>query len=109
MRRSPLWMCALLAIATSGCKQVSEQYAKLKQAVEQKIAERRGRTATPQPAAQPPTAFPPEPAPPAAGGAQPPAEASREPASDKPPAVANALNGAANDVADQVATWVGGN
>ncbi len=78
MRRSPLWMCALLAIATSGCKQVSEQYAKIKQTIAQKIAERRGRTATPQPVAPPPTAFPPEPAPPSPAGAQPPAESPRE-------------------------------
>ncbi|HVH68982.1 MAG TPA: hypothetical protein VM716_14020 [Gemmatimonadales bacterium] len=30
MRRSTLWICALLTIATSGCKQVNEQWAKVK-------------------------------------------------------------------------------
>src|SRR5213592_2706348 len=62
MRRSTLWMCALLATATSGCKQVNEQYAKIKKQIEQKLAARRGRTATPQPAVPAPTPLPPEPA-----------------------------------------------
>ena len=31
MRRSTLWMCALLATATLGCKQVNEQFTKIKQ------------------------------------------------------------------------------
>jgi len=30
MRRSRLWMCALLAIAPSGCKQFNDQFAKVK-------------------------------------------------------------------------------
>jgi hypothetical protein len=74
MRRSRLWMCALATVATFGCKQVSEQYArvkdqfaKVKQAIEAKIAERRGLRPTPQPAApvaQTPTP-PPVPATPA--------------------------------------------
>jgi hypothetical protein len=56
MRRSTLWMCALLTIATLGCKQVSEQFAKVKA----KIAAARQRTKpqptapTPQPVATPP-------------------------------------------------------
>ena len=51
MRRSTLWMCALVMVATSGCKQVSDQYAKIKQTIEAKIAQRRGRAPTPpQPA-----------------------------------------------------------
>ncbi|HZI22837.1 MAG TPA: hypothetical protein VFD76_09965 [Gemmatimonadales bacterium] len=56
MRRSTLWMCALLTIGTSGCKQVSEQYAKIKQTILAKIAQRRGRPvpAAPQPVAQAP-------------------------------------------------------
>jgi hypothetical protein len=50
MRRSTLWMCALLVTTTFGCNQVKEQIAKIKQ----KIAERRGRTTAAQPApAQP--------------------------------------------------------
>jgi len=75
MRRSTLWMCALLATGTLGCKQVNEQWAKLKQKIEQKIAERRGRTATPQPV--------PLPTPPPLGAAtdtQPPAESPGKPA-----------------------------
>jgi hypothetical protein len=44
-------MCALVMVATSGCKQVSDQYAKIKQTIEAKIAQRRGRAPTPPPAA----------------------------------------------------------
>ena len=62
MRRSTLWMCALLTIATLGCKQVNEQWEKVKA----KIEAARNRTkpappvpaqpapATPQPVAQAP-------------------------------------------------------
>ncbi|HEX9282381.1 MAG TPA: hypothetical protein VF882_01215 [Gemmatimonadales bacterium] len=49
MRRSTLWMCALLAIATSGCEQVKEQFAKVKA----KIDAARGRTPPAQPTAGP--------------------------------------------------------
>jgi hypothetical protein len=52
MRRSTLWMCALLAIATSGCKQVNEQMAKIKEKIS-------GRAVVPRPA--PPQAAPPAP------------------------------------------------
>ncbi len=69
MRRSTLLMCALLTIATSGCKQIDEQVQKIKD----KIAAARQRTkpgqpapATPQPvpsrdvaATPPPPASPP--------------------------------------------------
>lgn len=51
MRHSTLMMCALLAIATSGCEQVKEQVAKIRD----KIAQLRG-TARPQPAAPQPQA-----------------------------------------------------
>src|SRR5205814_316180 len=55
MRRSTPWMCALVMVATSGCKQISDQYAKIKQTIEAKIAERRGRVPTPvQATPQPP-------------------------------------------------------
>ena len=43
MRRSTLWMCALLAIATSGCEEIKSQYTKIKDTIAAKIAERRGR------------------------------------------------------------------
>ncbi len=69
MRRSTLWMCALLATATLGCKQVNEQFTKIKQKIEQKLAERRGRNLTPAPTAPTPTPLPPEPVP--ATGAEP--------------------------------------
>jgi hypothetical protein len=53
MRRSTLWMCALLAIATSGCEQITSQVDKIKA----KIAQRRsGTPARPQPAAPEPQA-----------------------------------------------------
>ena len=55
MRQSTLWMCALVMVATSGCKQISDQYAKIKQAIEAKIAQRRGRAPTPP---QPPPVVP---------------------------------------------------
>jgi hypothetical protein len=51
MRRSTLWMCALLTIATSGCKQVNEQWAKVKAKID--AARHRaapGQPAQPQPA-----------------------------------------------------------
>ena len=55
MRRSTPWMCALVMVANSGCKQISDQYAKIKQTIEAKIAERRGRVPTPvQATPQPP-------------------------------------------------------
>jgi len=51
MRRSTLWMCALVTVATFGCRQISDQYAKIKQTIQAKIAQRRGRAPTPpQPA-----------------------------------------------------------
>src|SRR5207302_4039622 len=51
MRGSTVWMWARVMVATSGCKQVSDQYAKIKQTIEAKIAQRRGRAPTPpQPA-----------------------------------------------------------
>ena len=54
MRRSTLLMCALLTIATSGCKQINEQVQKVKD----KIAAARQRTkpAQPAPAAPQPAA-----------------------------------------------------
>jgi hypothetical protein len=54
MRRSTLLMCALLTIATSGCKQINEQVQKVKD----KIAAARQRTkpAQPTPAAPQPAA-----------------------------------------------------
>src|SRR5438552_16403894 len=81
MRRSTPWMCALVMVATSGCKQISDQYAKIKQTIEAKIAQRRGRVPTPPPpppapprasADTPLTASAPPSAPaPAAGGGRP--------------------------------------
>jgi hypothetical protein len=47
MRRSTLLMCALLMIATSGCKQINEQWTKVKA----RIAAARQRTRPAQPAA----------------------------------------------------------
>jgi hypothetical protein len=66
MRRSTRWMCALLMIATSGCKQINEQWTKVKE----KIAAARHRTAPGQPAAPQPAPAPPpaEPAAPSGGG-----------------------------------------
>jgi len=73
MRRSRLWMCALLAIAPSGCKQFNDQFAKVKYqfakvtaTIAAKIeAARHRRPGTgPAPATPPPAA--PTPAPPAA-------------------------------------------
>jgi hypothetical protein len=72
MRRSTLWMCALLAIATSGCEQIKSQYTKIRDTIAAKIAERRGlKPAAPAPA-QPAPATP-QPAPPATAPAKPPA------------------------------------
>ena len=76
MRRSMLWTCALLAIATSGCEQFNAQFAKLKQ----KIAERRGQSTSPAPAGAAPARPHPAPATDAA-----PTEPSA-PASPTPPA-----------------------
>jgi len=60
MRRSTLWMCALVTIATSGCKQINEQWA----IVKAKIDAARHRTAPrPQPAPAAAPAAPPAPAP----------------------------------------------
>jgi hypothetical protein len=57
-------MCALLAIATSGCEQVEDQYARIKQAIAAKIAERRGiKPPAPAAPAQPAPATPQAPAP----------------------------------------------
>ena len=53
MRRSTLWMCALVTVATFGCRQISDQYAKIKQTIQAKIAQRRGRAPTPPQAAPP--------------------------------------------------------
>ena len=53
MRRSTPWMCALVMVATSGCKQISDQYAKIKQTIEAKIAQRRGRVPPPAPVPPP--------------------------------------------------------
>jgi len=56
MRRSTLWMCALLAIATLGCEQINDQVGKIKR----KIDDWRGvAPATPRPAAPQPQAPPP--------------------------------------------------
>jgi hypothetical protein len=52
MRRSTLWICGLVAIATLGCKQVNEQLVKIKERIEQA----RARFRPPRPAAPPPPA-----------------------------------------------------
>lgn len=65
MRRSTLWMCALLMIATSGCKQINEQWTKVKE----KIAAARHRTGPGQPAQPQPGPATPVPAEPAASQA----------------------------------------
>jgi hypothetical protein len=70
MRRSTLWTCALLAIATSGCKQINEQVA----AIKEKIGGRRA--VRPAPAKPAPTQPAPSPAAPASG-TPPPAERAR--------------------------------
>jgi hypothetical protein len=54
MPRSTLWMCALLAIATSGCKQINEQMASIKE----KITGRRAAAPTPARPAPPQAAAP---------------------------------------------------
>jgi len=83
MRRSTLWMCALLAIATSGCEQIKSQYTKIKDTIVAKIAERRGRApaapAQPAPAQATPETPAPQPAP-----ATPPAKPPRRPAIQAP-------------------------
>jgi hypothetical protein len=84
MRRSTLWMCALLTIASSGCKQINEQWANVKA----KIAAARRRPVpgqparpAPQPAAQPTPAAP-APGPAAAPGRPAPRQ---EPSAPRPP------------------------
>jgi hypothetical protein len=57
MRRSTLWMCALLTIATLGCKQVNEQWAKVKA----KIEAARNRNKPPPPAPPQPVPAAPQP------------------------------------------------
>jgi hypothetical protein len=58
-------MCALLAIATSGCKQVGERFTQLKDAVAAKVAARRQPAARPGgPAGPAAPATPPSPTPP---------------------------------------------
>ena len=60
MRRSTLWMCALVMIATFGCKQIDEQVQKIKAkiaAARQRI--RPGQPAPPATPAQQPAASPP--------------------------------------------------
>src|SRR5256885_12980623 len=66
MRRSTLWVCALLATATLGCKQVNEQVAKVREkiAAARERFTNRGRPAQPAPAQpQPPAPVPAEPNP----------------------------------------------
>jgi len=77
MRRSTLLMCALLTIATSGCKQITEQVQKIKD----KIAAARQRVRPGQPA-QPAPATP-QPVPPKDIAATPP-EAPKKPARQAP-------------------------
>ncbi|PYO84461.1 MAG: hypothetical protein DMD65_03075 [Gemmatimonadetes bacterium] len=76
-------MCALLAIATSGCEQIKSQYTKIKDTIVAKIAERRGRApaapAQPAPAQATPETPAPQPAP-----ATPPAKPPRRPAIQAP-------------------------
>src|SRR5438445_4247179 len=87
MRRSTLWVCALLATATLGCKQVNEQVAKVREkiAAARERFTNRGRPAPaqPQPAAPAPAApaLPPTQPNPLSPGARP----TPEPPS-KPPA-----------------------
>ena len=92
MRRSTLWVCALLATATLGCKQVNEQVANVVANVREKIAaarERfanRGRPARPAPAQpQPAAPAPAAPAPTQPNPLSPGARPTPEPPS-KPPA-----------------------
>jgi hypothetical protein len=59
MRRSTLWMCALVTIATSGCKQINEQWA----IVKAKIVAARDRLASRKPAQPTPAPATPAPAP----------------------------------------------
>lgn len=90
MRRNTLAMCALLAIATSGCKQVGERVTQLKDAVAAKFAARRQQPARPggpaAPATSPSAAQPvsPPPPPPPAAPAAPAAPARPRPARDVP-------------------------
>jgi len=92
MRRSTLWMCALLAIATSGCEEIKSQYTKIKDTIAAKIAERRGRApaapAQPAPAQATPETPAPQPAP-----ATPPAKPPRRPAIQAPPTPARSTRG----------------
>jgi hypothetical protein len=69
MRRSTLWMCALLTIATSGCKPINEQWTKVKT----KFAAARHRSVPGQPMQPTPATPSPEtPAPTPAPAQQPP-------------------------------------
>src|SRR5436190_18392399 len=89
MRRRTLLMCALLMIATSGCKQINEQWTKVKA----RIAAARQRIKPTQPAPTPPApavpqadtamhaAVPPPPPP----GSPPPPRAPPPPGPPRPP------------------------
>ena len=81
MRRSTLLMCALLTIATSGCKQINEQVQKVKA----KIAAARQRVRPTQPAPALPDTQ--RAAPPQDVGASPPPPASPKKAARQAPAV----------------------
>jgi len=86
MRRSTLWVCALLATATLGCKQVNEQVAKVREkiAAARERFTNRGRPAQPAPAQpQPPAPVPAEPNPLSPGARPAPAPPSKPPA--RPP------------------------
>ncbi len=88
MRRSTLWVCALLATATLGCKQVNEQVAKVREkiaAARERFTHRR-QPAQPAPAEpQPAAPAPPPSAEPAAPPAKPPAKPQRHPATAQAP------------------------
>jgi hypothetical protein len=57
MRRSTLWICALVTIATSGCKQVNEQWANVKAKIEA-ARQRYAKKPAPPPAPAPATPAP---------------------------------------------------
>jgi hypothetical protein len=57
MRRSTLWICALVTIATSGCKQVNEQWANVKTKIEA-ARQRYAKKPAPPPAPAPATPTP---------------------------------------------------
>ena len=88
MRRSTLWVCALLATATLGCKQVNEQVAKVREKITaaRERFTNRGRPARPAPAQpQPAAPAPAAPAPTQPNPLSPGARPAPEPPS-KPPA-----------------------